>query len=304
MSISQVDLRPQKVYFGKNQAQIQTIKCVADVSSSLNSTYFLFHDSAGAKRYVWFNVATAGVDPAPAGGWTGHVVAIAANATAGTVAAAVQAVLDAVTGFDASVSDTVVTLTATANGYAQPARDSDAAPTGFAFKVTQLGLLEREIGCIKGDLSLSGFATQKIDVTCHDTGSTIRKQIVSGYENPQIELVLQESDKAAMKQILIEYGMTSFTPVGADKEEVVGYGPNNVGGDNPKILVRFHDLAVDASDKSGDYNFWKCEVGLDSFVWSSENVSEIPVTLTVFPDDAKPKSIQFFMIGDAAKAGY
>jgi hypothetical protein len=301
MSLDNVSMRPQTVYFGTTQVQIQTIKCVADVSSSLNNKYFVFHDSSGAKRYAWFNVGAAGSDPAPAGSWTGHVVAISANASASTVATALTAVLTAVSGFDATSSGATVTLTATATGYAQPARDID---TGFAFKVTQVGATERAVGCLKGDISLTGFAVNKVDVTCHDTGSTVKKQIVSGYENPTLELVLQETDKASLKQVMIDYGMTSFTPVGTDKEEVFGYGPTNVGGDNPKILVRLHPTELDASDKTEDTNFWKCELNLDSFLWSGENVSELPVSMTVFPDTTKPTSIQFFMIGNATLAGY
>jgi hypothetical protein len=301
MSIDNVSLRPQTVYFGKSQVQIQTIKCVADVSSSLQNKYFVFHDAAGAKRYAWINVGAAGVDPAPVGSWTGHAVAISANATAGAVATALTAVLTAVTGFDAAASGSTVTLTHTDTGYAQPARDID---TSFAFKVTQVGSIERAVGCIKGDLSLSGFATTKVDITCHDSGTTVKKQIVSGYGNPSLELILQETDKASLKQVLIDYGMYSFTPVGADKEEVFGYGPTNVGGDNPKILVRLHPTELDATDKSEDTNFWRCELGLDSFLWSGENVSELPVTMTVFPDSTKPTAIQFFMIGNATLAGY
>ncbi len=123
MSIQNISVRPHLVYLGSDIAQVQSITCVADVTSSLQNKYFLFHDSAGAKHYAWFNVATLGVDPAPAGGWTGHAVAISANDSASAVATALAAVLTAVTGFDATVSGYTVTLTHTAIGYAQPAID-------------------------------------------------------------------------------------------------------------------------------------------------------------------------------------
>lgn len=304
MSIENVKVRPMYVYIGKDTAQIQTIKCVADVSSSLQNKYFLFHDSAGVKRYAWFNVATLGTDPAPAGGWTGHAVAISSNDTASAVATALAAVLTAVSGFDAAASGAVVTLTATAIGYAQPAIDSVAAPTGFAFKVTTLGQTKLSAGCIQGDIEMSGFAQSKVEITCHHTGTTIQDERISGYEKPVLAFTLQETDKASLQKIMVYYGMPVFTPVGADKEAVFGYGPANVGSSNPKVLINMHPVELDSSDKSEDWNVWTAELSLDTFNFSGESVSVFPATFNIFPDTTKPKGIQFFMIGDAAKAGY
>ncbi len=301
--IQNVDLRPQHVFLGSDIAQVQSIKCVADVSSSLNNKYFLFHAVGGAKNYAWFDTGS-GVDPAPAGGWTGHQVTITANATASAVATALAAVLTAVTGFDATASGQVVTLTNTAVGYAQPAIDSVAAPVGFSFTVTTLGQIEKEFTCLKGDIELSGFSQQKLEITCHAGGSTVQDERITGYDKPVLSLVFQETDKASIQEILVMYGMPVFTPIGADKEAVFGYGPANVGSSNPKIKIKMHEVGVDLSDKSSDYNIWSAELGLETFNFSGENVSEIPATFTLFPDQTKPKGIQFFMIGDAAKAGY
>lgn len=304
MSLANVDLRPQKVYFGSDLAQVQSIKCVADVSSSLQNKYFLFHDAAGAKRYAWFNVATLGTDPAPLGGWTGHAVAISSNDSASAVATALAAVLTAVTGFDATASGSTVTLTHTAIGYAQPAIDSVAAPTTFAFKVTTLGQTVVEATCLKGDITLEGLAQQKIEITCHVTGTTVQDEKITGYDKPVLNMTFQETDKASLQKLMVMYGMPVFTPVGVDKEAIFGYGPANVGSSNPKIKVRLHDANEDDSNKSSDYNFWACELGLESFNFSGENLSEIPATFTIYPDNTKPKGIQFWMQGDAEKAGY
>lgn len=302
MSVQNVLIKPQLVYLGKNQAQVQKITCVADVALSLQNKYFVFHDAAGAKRYAWFNVATAGVDPAPVGGWTGHVVAIASGATASQVASALQSVLDAVTGFDASVSGFVVTLTHTANGYAQPARDVD---TSFAFEVSQFGMTEIEAGCIQGDLELGGMEIQKTQILCHSTGLTVQDEKISGYSNPELTMVFQETDKESLKRIFAGYlGNGSLTPVGADKEEIFGYGTANLGKANPKMLVRMHEVGKDASDKTNDLNFWSAELSVESLNWSGESVSTVPVMMKIYPDETKPKGIEFFMIGDAEKAGF
>lgn len=301
MSVSNIKIKPQYVYLGSAVAQVQEIICVADVSSSLQNKYFTFMDTAGAKHGVWFNVGGAGVNPAPAGGWTMQAVAISANATATAVASALQAVLTATSGFDASVDDYTVTLTATATGYAQPARDVN---TGFAFEVTTWGDTETEAGCLDGDIEVSGFTQQKLEITCHHSGSTVLDERITGYDKLEISLVLKETTKAKLLAAFAKLGMGSFTPIGADKDEVFGYGPALVGSNNPKFEVRFHAVGVDSSNKADDWNFWKCEMQIDTLNFSGENVSTIPATLTVYPDDTKPVGIQFFMIGDAAKAGY
>lgn len=301
--IQNVALRPQYVYFGSDIAQVQTIKCVADVAGSLGAKYFLFHAAGGAKHYLWLDTGSS-VDPAPAGGWTGHAVVITSGATASAVATAMTAVLTAVTGFDATASGATVTLTNSAVGYAQPAIDSVAAPTGFAFKVTTLGQEEKEIECLKGDIELSGFAQQKLEITCHAEGTTVQDERITGYDKPVLTLTFQETDKASIQELLVMYGMPVFTPVGTDKASVFGYGPANIGGANPKVKIRMHEVGTDLADKSFEYNFWTAELGLDTFNFSGENASEIPATFTIFPDKTKPKGIQFFMIGDAANAGY
>lgn len=300
MAISNIASRPQYVYIGKNIMQVQKITCVADVAGSLGGKYFLFHDSAGAKHYVWFDTG-ASVDPAPAGGWTGHEVTITSGDSATTIAGLIATVVGAVSGFDATSSGTVVTLTHTVAGYAQPARDGNA---GFSFALTTVGQIEKSAGCLKGDIEVTGFEQTKIDILCHASGSTIKDQRITGYSNLELSIVLQETDKQSLQDILVMYGMPVFTPVGSDKDAVFGYGPANIGGSNPKVYIRLHPVELDAADKSNDINFWTAELGLDTFNFSGENLSEIPATFTVYPDESKPKGIQFFMIGDALKAGY
>lgn len=301
MSVSNVEIKPQYVYFGKDTAQVEEIICVADVSSSLNNKYFVFKTAAGVGHYIWLNIGSAGVDPAPAGSWTGHEVTASANASASAIASAIAAVAGAVTGFDAVASGYTVTLTHTANGYAEPARDIN---TGFAFEVLTQGMLEYEVGCIQGDIEVSGFTQQKKEITCHHSGTTVLDERITGYDKLEIGLTLQETDKASLEKVFRLLGMPVFTPIGADKDSVFGYGPQNVGGANPRFKVRFHKVGVDASNMSEDYNFWTCELGLDTLNFSGENESVVPVTMTVYPDSSKPTGIQFFMIGDAAKAGY
>lgn len=68
-----------------------TVQTVADIAGSLNSKYFEFYSANNATHYyIWYNVNSAGVDPAIAGA-TGVMVALATGATATTVATATYA---------------------------------------------------------------------------------------------------------------------------------------------------------------------------------------------------------------------
>jgi hypothetical protein len=119
-------------------AEVYTITCVADVASSLQSTYFLAQTADNAAlHYFWFNVSSGGVDPAIAGR-TGHAVAITAGATASAVATALATAM-AVTGFGTpAASGAVVTVTLSSTGGATDPSDG-AAATGFTFAVTTQG---------------------------------------------------------------------------------------------------------------------------------------------------------------------
>ncbi len=115
---------------------IQTIAFAADSGGSLNSTFFLLNDAQGNGYYVWFNINSAGVDPAVVGR-TGVEVAGATNAAAATLGAAAKALIIALnTGLSFSATGTAtLTITNIATGPFTPAVDG-SAPTSFVFAVT------------------------------------------------------------------------------------------------------------------------------------------------------------------------
>lgn len=117
-------------------AGTQTVAFVADVSGSLNNTYFLLNDEQGNGYYVWFNINSAGTDPAIAGR-TGVEVDGATNASAATLGSAAKpliAALNSAHSFGVSGTSTI-TITNLVVGPFVPASDG-AAPTGFTFAVT------------------------------------------------------------------------------------------------------------------------------------------------------------------------
>lgn len=116
----------------------QTVTTVADVSGSLNSTYFLLQDAASAHRYyVWFNINSAGVDPLIAGR-TAVPITGATNVSANTLATSLRSAIGALNGaasFTTGGSNAAVTILNQSVGAFTPATDG-AAPTGFTFAST------------------------------------------------------------------------------------------------------------------------------------------------------------------------
>lgn len=122
-------------------AEVQNVATVADVSGSLNSTFWTFYTAGNANGYyVWYNINSAGVDPAPAG-LTGIAVTGATNATANTLAASTRtAVAAAVSGSLVTVSGATnnVGLTNVQYGACTAAADGTAT-TGFTFTASATG---------------------------------------------------------------------------------------------------------------------------------------------------------------------
>lgn len=293
-----VKLEPMDVYLGVDQVQIQSIVCVGDTASAtLNNKYAFFYDSAGAKHYFWFNVAAGGTDPAIAG-YTAHPVAISALASASAVATALQAVLTAVTGFDASVSGYTVTLTATATGYATLAHDAQATAgkTGFAFNLIQVGDTFEKVGIIDGDISVSNFGASYVDITTHQTGSDVLGQIKSGSGNPELSFSLKEVTTAKYEKV-IRYSGGSYLPVGG-ANKLVGAGSYGKFQAPQLARVVLHPVRLDLADKTNDYAFWKCTIALSDITFSGENIVTLPVTVKAFQDCDKPAAINIWSYGD------
>lgn len=121
---------------------VTSITTVADVAGSLNSKYFTFKTAADAhKYYVWFNINSAGVDPAVAG-HTGISVAGATNVSASTLGGAIRT---AISGSAAAAFVTVtgstssVVITNKASGTSTAAADGTAA-TGFTITTSTAGV--------------------------------------------------------------------------------------------------------------------------------------------------------------------
>lgn len=123
--------------------EVQDVTCAADTAGSRNNTYWTFYTAGDINGYyVWYNINSAGVDPAVAG-LTGIEVAGATGATASTLAGATRTAIAAsaagsyvvVSGATSHViltNRTPGTTTAAANG-------AGGASAGASFSITTTG---------------------------------------------------------------------------------------------------------------------------------------------------------------------
>lgn len=125
-------------------AQIETVTTVADSSGSLNSTWFHLYSAHDATHYyVWYNVNSAGVDPAVSGA-TGVEVDLATGATAAQVATATALAIDALAAFVSTALSAVVTVTNASTGLSTTPSNGTASP-GFSYSILTPG---QDVGTI------------------------------------------------------------------------------------------------------------------------------------------------------------
>jgi len=270
------------------------ITAVADVSSSLNNKYFHIYDGANNKYHVWFNVGGAGVDPAPANS-TAIVVAIAANATASAVATATNSAIDANANFESTVSGAVVEAWAIVAGQSTDwANAAGLASAGFGFVQCQDGG-SLDLGYLDGDIEVT-FEEQQLDITAHQTGTTILASLRQGLIN-EISLTMKEADMAKYKELMLGTAGSAYTPSGGT--EVFGWGTATLGA-NTIIKSRrlvLHPVAQ-GSSKARDLCFWKAYALPDTLTISGENPKTLGLSFKVYKDDAKPESVNQFVFGD------
>ena len=121
---------------GPSTAQVVDVTTVADVSDSLDGTYFILYDVAGSVAF-WIDVDNSGTaEPSHGADRSVEITTIVTDDTANAVASAIQAVVDGDSEFSASVSTNVVTVT---NADAQVVGAPSAGTSGFTAAVTTEG---------------------------------------------------------------------------------------------------------------------------------------------------------------------
>jgi hypothetical protein len=301
MGVENMRVEPVDFYWGKDIFQSQKVACVADDTSSLNDKYFMLYDAANLPFYVWLNVATAGSDPSIAN-MTGIEVAVAEDASATVVAAAVAAAIDLKTEFGATSSADIVTITLAVKGMAYPSHEPEAINgPAFTHYVEEYGFEELNIGCIDGDIEFSVEKTEA-ELTCHQMGTDVLGGITTG-KSVEMTVNWKETAIENIQKLFIKAQNDYVMSLETVSTAAVGVGTrrnfqNNFGIAMP---VRLHPRRLVDADKSEDYYFWKAMPRMESLTFSGENVRTVPTVYKIYPDESEGRKMSYFIVGDYSK---
>lgn len=296
-NVSEIKIVPMNATFGEDVAQIQKISAVADVAGSLGGKYFfLFSALNTIKNYVWFDTGSS-IDPAPAG-FTGIHVTIGSGDSAAAVALAAKTVIDATTQYIATVSGNEITITNNTAGYAAAAYDA-ASPdaTGFAFQLQTQGDQALDVGYVEGNIEVT-VDPKTLEIKAHQTGEDLLDERITG-KTVEVKMTFKESSQANLKKIITVLG-GSYFPVSASTKEIIGMGTSKNGVSTFGLAKKLtlHPVALNASDKSQDYTFWKAFAKPESLTFSGTELFNLPVTFKIYNDSSKPAAISSFAYGD------
>lgn len=296
------NLGVRAILLGADRAQKTCIFTKADVSSSLNSKYFVMHEPVTQlKHYFYFDVAGAGVDPLIPNA-TGHAVAIAANASKNAVATALAGVINPLTWANAVAMNNEVEVTFVTNGYAYESRDALAAAgkTKFDIKVAQFGSVEEDLGATNGDITFT-VEEQVKEIKAPQTGDFVIGEIRRG-ASVTVAFELKDTAQGSIRRALNFYGSTIVTDDAAS-EVISGYGSDNLFKSTEdvaaKLVLRPIDKAEDA-DASEDFTLHKAKLKLGEITFSSENELVLPIEAVGYLDTTKSGFANLFSYGNGA----
>jgi len=150
------------------------------------------------------------------------------------------------------------------------------------------------LGCTDGDLEITLPTLNSVDITCHQEGSNVLDQIVTGYGPLETTVVIKEVTLANLEKLLEEGLGGSFTPVAGTK--VIGFGKDKQFQSLLALAQELRFSPVGALDNTNDFVFWKAIPIMESVTRSGENPEVASVTFRVYPDATKQDAINIVKI--------
>ena len=233
------------VYIQNNaRAEVATITCNADVTGSLNSTYVVL---PGQNFYAWFNVDSSGTDPGVSSlvltGMTGVEVAIAANASANTIATALANAFNGKdTDFNINAEDAVVTVTMKTAG---TTKHGNAGTSGFNYLTTALGVNASE------PVELSDMTGHAATIAADATAEAVATAVNTALANSTMfTSKIDDSNKAL---VIVTAKEPGFMQDAADGEKATNFVFTTVtqgAKESGSEAVLFHTADPNALDLS------------------------------------------------------
>jgi len=143
---------------------------------------------------------------------------------------------------------------------------------------------------------LGALESNGVEVTSHQTGSTILSKIYTGRAPITVTLTLKEYSKENLEAMIKNAGGESSTPVAGT--EVYSWGSGKQFTQNIENADKLILHPVTVTGVLEDYAFWNAIPLLDSISFSGENPVLMSVTFECYPDLAKPANVQWGVFGD------
>lgn len=241
-------------------------------------------------HYVWGDDSVE-ADPAPAGRTAIAMTVVGDSDTAATLATACAAAIDAISGYSASASGSVVSVFRDDIGEVTDTADVDM---GVSLTVCRRGK-DFELGLLQGDVELT-LSPANFIVQAHSSGVTPRAALYQGIDTLEATTELLETQNSQLKAIYGLYGTDGFTP-GAGTE-VFGVGTSKQG---QNLLIDAGRLVlkdVNAADDTNNRSLMLCIPIPDSLVFSGENPRTLSLTWQGFVDDQIDSRVSALLFGD------
>ena len=298
-SVFKPRLEASTVNFGASQCRSHVYS--ADSTSDTNNQYIdvNYFDGAGNEvlGYIWFNVASAGVDPAPAGKTLIVEVPYAEDADGATRAAAAIVALDALSGllFFYSVDSSDATKIVIDNAYpglVTTESGSGAENIVVAELVAGFGGF---LGETKEGIEVS-VETSAFDITTNQSGALIIDQVIQGTTVNLSAAFLDLSDEN--KQLLIGKGVGDIIESGGAK--FVGIGSSKLFQNGSDIGGRLilHPIRLPVGDRSADFMMWSSLAKLQSLNFDGTDTQALGVEFSAYLDNSKNSKVSLAVFGE------
>lgn len=292
--VSNIKIEPADLTWGNPETT--KVTAVADVASSLNSTFIVLTATDGTLFHAWIDVGSTGVDPAPANS-TAIEIDITANDSAATIAALFVTGIGGVANFNSKIdpdNSAAFIIQNVGVGAASVVADG-SAPTSFTILQLRIGS-SFSIGFIDGDVDISA-SEDLFDVVAQQSGTQVVDKIRTGVTVENIAVAMKESSVAKLK-VILEAGGASVTPGGGT--EVTGMGESkrftNISNETRQLI--FHPVRNAAANLANDWVFWRAYPNLSGFNFSGETDQLITVDFQIIPDPLVLDAQNIFINGD------
>ena len=270
------------------------------VAADMGDSYFLINSAKDAiEYYVWHNLDAGGTDPSIAGK-TGVEIAISTGDTPAVMAAAYQAAIDALPGFDASVSGTEVTSVRPSGEVGETTEAVDV-DSGVRITICKVGK-DLSLGQLEAtDLDLA-IAPTTLEINTHQFGVTPVASIMQGFEVSEFETSLLETGKSKVSEFYKIYG-GQFTP--AAGTEVSGMGTSSISKALLKDSARLELVPANVLDADLNYQITIMQAlpVPGSLLFSGENPRTLSVSWKSYADPSIDSRANVLLVGDPEQAG-